>query len=290
MVCVLMRGTDPKLTNGILQQATAALLEDHIEERDLGGVALLMTTLPHTETKAFLRALIKRSPHREVRAYACLALATNLQRQAEDKPGGAAATAAEKEIVALLKRINDEFADVKLHDRPLSELAQPLLFEKENLSVGKKAPEIVGTDAEGNEIKLSRFRGKVVLLDFWGDWCPHCVRLYPHERVLVSKYKERKFVLLGVNTDSPERLERAEKEKKVTWRSFADGPMPGPIAKQWNVDAIPSMYILDHKGVIRFKGNFDPDELNQAIEPLIAEAEGKSRPGRSKSSRLSSSL
>jgi hypothetical protein len=97
----------------------------------------------------------------------------------------------------------------------------------------------------------------------------------PYERLLVNRYKGRKFALLGVNTDSPDRLETAERSKKVTWRSFADGTLPGPIAKQWNVDSVPWMYVIDHKGIIRLKGNLDPEELDAALEPLLLEAEGR---------------
>ena len=202
MACFLLKGTDPKTTNRFLQQATDALLEDHIEEKELGGVALFMTVIPQHETRGFLRSLLNRSPHREVRAYACLALATNLQRHATEKPESHAAAAADKEIVSLLNRITEEFPDVVLGGKPLSELAKPLLYEKEHLSIGATAPDIAGTDADGKDFRLSDFRGKVILLEFWGDWCPHCVRLYPYERILVSKLRGRRFAMLGVNTDA----------------------------------------------------------------------------------------
>jgi peroxiredoxin len=250
------------------------LLQDHVDDPELGKVALLMPAVPQAGTKAFLRAVIQKTGQKETRAYACLSLAKTLQHEADEKPEASASPATDKEIVALLQRVTDEFSDVKLDGHPLSDMVKPMLFAKERLAVGKKAIDIEGPDAAGNEFKLSESRGKVVLLTFWGDWSGYCVRMYPYERILVSKYKGRKFVMLGVNTDAPERLDAVEKAKKVNWRSWSDGSQKGPITKQWGVDSYPTIYLIDHKGTIRLRGAFDPDTLDQAIDQLVAEAEG----------------
>ena len=80
---------------------------------------------------------------------------------------------------SLFQRVVDEFADVSgdlvLNGRTLprgtlGEQAAPALFEMQNLSVGKTAPEIASEDIEGVPFKLSDYRGKVVMLDFWGHW------------------------------------------------------------------------------------------------------------------------
>ncbi len=285
VACYLLRGADPKLT-GVLQQAGDMLLQDHVDDLEVGKVALLMPSVPQAGAKTFLRSLIQKTSQKEVRAYACLSLAKTLQHEADEKPEVSASPATDKEIVGLLQRVTDEFADVKLDGHPLSDMVKPLLFAKERLAVGKKAIEIEGPDAAGNEFKLSEFRGKVVLLTFWGDWSAYCVRMYPYERVLVSKYKGHKFVMLGVNTDAPERLDSVEKAKKVNWRSWSDGSQKGPITKQWGVDSYPTIYLIDHRGTIRLRGAFDPDTLDQAIDQLVAEAEGHTKGNRRGSSAV----
>ena len=70
----------------------------------------------------------------------------------------------------LVKLMSSEYADVKSRQSTLGEIAADKLFVLENLSVGKTAPDIVGKDLDGKEFRLSDYRGKVVLLDFWGDW------------------------------------------------------------------------------------------------------------------------
>jgi hypothetical protein len=75
------------------------------------------------------------------------------------------------EIEGLLKRVAEKFADVEAaRGKTLGELAEAELFVINYLSVGKEAPDIVGEDLDGESFKLSDYRGKVVMLDFWGDW------------------------------------------------------------------------------------------------------------------------
>jgi hypothetical protein len=75
-----------------------------------------------------------------------------------------------KEAEALLEEVEKKYADVKLNGRTLGEQAKPVLFEMRHLSVGKVAPEIEGEDLDGKKFKLSDYRGKVVVIDFWGNW------------------------------------------------------------------------------------------------------------------------
>ena len=78
-------------------------------------------------------------------------------------------------------------------------------------------PDIQGSDIEGKKFKLSDYAGKVVLLDFFGDWCRYCRRMYPLERSLVEEYDGRPFVLLGVCSDSGHVLRKLIEHGEVTW-------------------------------------------------------------------------
>lgn len=102
--------------------------------------------------------------------------------------------------------------------------------------------------------------------------------MYPHERSLVERMKDKPFALVGVNSDGDKKKlkERMEKEK-ITWRSFWNGPdgTDGPIAKAWNVHSWPSVYLIDAKGVIRVKSFDDEKQLDRMIDELVKEAEKK---------------
>jgi len=97
--------------------------------------------------------------------------------------------------------------------------------------------------------------------------------MYPHERSLVEKLKDKPFALIGVNSDVDKAaLKKRMTEEKITWRSFWNGPKgtDGPISNAWNVHGWPTVYVLDAKGVIRSK-NLRGEPLEKAVEELLKE-------------------
>lgn len=95
--------------------------------------------------------------------------------------------------------------------------------------------------------------------------------MYPHERSLVKRLEGKPFALVGVNSDGTDRLRQAQKRENITWRSFWDGGSTrGPIAKRWNVQGWPTIYVLDAQGVIRFK-DVREKELDEAVDALLRE-------------------
>jgi hypothetical protein len=100
--------------------------------------------------------------------------------------------------------------------------------------------------------------------------------MYPHERSLVKKLEGKPFVLLGVNSDhDKDKLKQRMKEENMTWRSWWDGgDTNGPIANQFNVQGWPTLYVLDHRGIIRHKYVGFPGEetFDKAIDLLVETA------------------
>ena len=95
--------------------------------------------------------------------------------------------------------------------------------------------------------------------------------MYPHERSLVKRLEGKPFALLGINSDSKNRLRQAMKKENITWRSWWDGgSTDGPIAKAWNVKGWPTIYVLDHKGVIRYR-DVRGKQLDAAVDALLKE-------------------
>jgi hypothetical protein len=149
------------------------------------------------EGEAFLRKLMTASPHREVRALATYTLAKLLKQLSEsaaflrtttdaellklnekyygreefERRKAADPTALAKDAETLFVQVTEQYADVpRGRGRTLGPRAEGFLFEMRNLQIGKVAPEIEGEDVDGKPMKLSDFRGKVVVLDFWGHW------------------------------------------------------------------------------------------------------------------------
>ena len=96
--------------------------------------------------------------------------------------------------------------------------------------------------------------------------------MVPHERSLVKRMESKPFTLIGVNFDeTKDELKKTEEKEKISWRSWFDGS-DGPIGKQWNIRYLPMIYVLDGKGVIRYKGVRDK-AMDDAVDELVKETE-----------------
>jgi len=137
-------------------------------------------------------------------------------------------------------------------------------------AVGEKAPQIEGKDIDGKPLKLSDYRGKVVVLVFWGSWCGPCMAMVPQERSLVKWLKDKPFALLGVNTEgSRDHARAAMVKERMTWPCWFDG-YNGPIRQEWNIRGWPTVYVIDANGIIRYR---DPQHLDDAVYALLDELE-----------------
>ncbi len=102
--------------------------------------------------------------------------------------------------------------------------------------------------------------------------------MYPHERSLVARLKDKPFALLGVNSDPDKVALKAHmKEENITWRSFWNGPhgTSGPLSAKWNVHGWPTIYVIDANGVIRFR-NVRGEKMDAAVDELLKELATKS--------------
>src|SRR5262245_26034427 len=176
-------------------KALARLVSDHLRSDKLGQVCQLIFRDFGKDSESFLRMVLEKSPHKEAQGSACLALARFLNSRlervellqgrpetvtlyerlfgkdyiAELQRHGRAKVV--REVEALLERAADKYGDVKMGLGPtIGQEANVELFELRHLAVGKEAPDIQGEDQDGKTFKLSDYRGKVVLLDFWSEF------------------------------------------------------------------------------------------------------------------------
>ena len=240
----------------------------------------------------FLRGVAAQSPHEKIRLWANYHLAEN--RYAAGKPS---------EAEPLLEALKSNATAKELGGYTLGTLADTagrLLFEIRRLNVGQEVPEVTGPDLDGTPLKLSESRGKVTLVVFWATWCGPCMEMVPHERALAERYAGKPFAIVGVNgdilrdanfnvtgadgkvIDDTERVKAAVDKNKITWRSFRNGQHG--IGAEWNVRSWPTVYLVDHRGIIRGKWKGDPGAkaLDAAVEKLVnvAEAEKDQADGR----------
>jgi len=257
-----------------LDRALSTLTKEHVQDSKSAGLCRTLAFVKSSDAEKLLRAVLDKNPADGARGRACYALALRLQEQAQQQPRDDAEKAM-KEAEALYEQVVKKYADVaEGRLGKLGDAAKAALFELRNLAVGKVAPDIEGEDVDGKKFKLSDYRGKVVVLDFWGHWCPDCRGTYPQARALVKRLEKKPFALLGVNSDTDrEQLKKVLAKNKLTWRAWWDGgSTQGPIATTWHVYEWPTIYVLDHKGVIRHKGNEElAEKLEKWVDALLKE-------------------
>jgi thiol-disulfide isomerase/thioredoxin len=115
------------------------------------------------------------------------------------------------------------------------------------------SPEFSFTTSEGEYVSLDELQGKVVLLDFWGTWCPPCVASIPGLRDLNKKYgKDGSFVMISVSSDGDEeKWKNFVAKEKMVWPQFLDRDKK--VQRTFAVRAFPTYILLDHEGVIKYR-------------------------------------
>jgi peroxiredoxin len=280
------------------------LIKDHADNPKIGPLLSNLTFYVRYSLQAeeLLRAVRAKNSANEAKGIACFNLGLYLKRDAEgirrlkDSPregkniegflGKEDAQKLEaadpeklaKEAESVLEEAAAQYGDVLTFLPAFGTIADQAgreLFELRDLTVGKTVPEIAGDDLDGKPFKLSDYRGKVVVLDFWnGQYAPGRSK-YAANCTLVKRYEGKPFALVGVYRDADkEELRKTMEKENAAWRSFSDGSemRAGPISKQWNVRGQPTTYILDAKGTIRFKNVWGKD-LDRAVDQLFKEME-----------------
>ena len=143
------------------------------------------------------------------------------------------------------------------------ELANVLATE-----IGATAPSFSGPSPDGNTLALSDVKGKLVLVDFWAAWCKPCRAENPNIVSVYNKYKEKGFNVIGVSLDrKSEDWLKAIEADGLAWNHISNLKyFNDPIAKMYNVNAIPAAFLLDENGVIVGKNLRGP-----ALEQKVAE-------------------
>jgi len=203
----------------------------------------------------------------------------DLERKARETPSASITDAQKKQEMIEVERY---LAKVKAKATTLGQVAAGRLDNMWNLAVGKIAPDFEGGGVDGKPLKLSDYRGQVVVIVYWFSTCGPCLREIPHERELTKKMNGRPFTLLGVVTDGRgESARKVVESEGMTWPNILSGG--DKVAERYHITGNPSYYVVDANGVIRSKGYLADSSLDELIERVVSETETKekSKPGQS---------
>ena len=253
----------------IMKEAVDMIVKDHSKNPKMISVLGFISSTP--DGASVLEKIATKTDDRNLAGLAWYAITENLQKEAGDV-GPKQAEELNKRTEMIYEKLAKDYADVSMGRGTIGDTIKAALFELQNLSVGKVAPEVLCLNIDGDkEDKLSNYKGKVVVLDIWATWCGPCKAMIPHEREMNEKLKGKPFAFISISgDDTKETLTSFLEKEKMPWvHWFADRK---GILKDWNIRFYPTMYILDHKGVIRAKG-LRGEELEKKVNELVVEAE-----------------
>jgi len=178
--------------------------------------------------------------------------------------------------IAIIEQVKRDFPDTqqgKKADQVVASIKQQEETKKISraLAEGSKFPDFEEKDVAGKPLSIAKFKGKVVLVDFWATWCGPCVHELPNVLETYKKHHDKGFEIIGISLDKDkDKLLGFTESQKMSWPQFFDGKGWGnKLAVKYGVNSIPMTYLLDAEGKIIGK-SLRGDDLEQAVAKALA--------------------
>jgi thiol-disulfide isomerase/thioredoxin len=152
-----------------------------------------------------------------------------------------------------------------------SKTARERILRKKHLQPGDVFPDFVSKDSNGEKFRLSALRGKVVVLEFWANWCPSCQRTIPIMQGVEKTFDGQNVEFIGINSDGAAPVvKELEAKYRMTHRNLCDGSPAGPISISYNIMAWPSFIVIGKDGRVVFRSaGIDADGMTRAITEAL---------------------
>lgn len=240
---------DGSTTPSFLEETNA--IRDSIENKHLNSnklipvcVALAGNTDPRS--LSLLEKIEANHPDSKTQGVAALCAAMTLKSLGDE-------TDLLRKRLTYLRKAIIQSADVEINKVSIAKLAEDELYIIRFLTKGRVAPDLTGVDSAKRPMKLSDHQGKVIVLLFWNSGVSDAERVLEISEKLAAKFKDRPFVLVGVNNDPVDKLRSMQADSTVTWPNFSDPE--NRLANEYRVTSWPIAYVLDGKRQIHYTGS-----------------------------------
>jgi len=163
-------------------------------------------------------------------------------------------------------------ADIYKPLRQRKEFTDVMAIIARTTGIGARAKDFTTTLTDGSSFTLSEQTGKVIMIDFWSTSCPPCIEELPNVKALYAANRAKGFDILSISLDEDKKkLDAFLAENSMPWNTVFSGKgWSDDVAKLYKIDWIPSIWLVDKKGILRY---FDVrgEDLKAAIAELVAD-------------------
>lgn len=167
------------------------------------------------------------------------------------------------------------------------QISEQIKIQQKNLNksaeefLNKPAPDFEFETLDGKKTKLSDYKGKVILLDFWGTWCAPCVAEIPTLRKIYDEFKNKNFEMISISSDAfikkldKNKLQEFTQNKEMIWPQVLDDAEQR-IHKLYKINSWPSLFLINEKGIIiKTSADLRGPMLGNALKDVFANASSK---------------
>jgi peroxiredoxin len=178
--------------------------------------------------------------------------------------------AVDRGFLSYTELYNDEFKPMH-KDKRFEPLVEKI---KSHIGIDKPAKDFTIELISGEKFTLANQKGKVILVDFWATWCKPCVEGIHHLKEFYPHYKDKGFEIIGISLDSNKKaVEDYISKENIKWKiAYSGNAWKDATARYYNVNLIPSYWLIDRNGILRDFGIHlrDKETMKKTIEKLVA--------------------
>jgi thiol-disulfide isomerase/thioredoxin len=286
-------GNDPRRWDAKLVRLQIESMSAQVEGRPADNAAVLQVARDivsaadaSSSTKADARFLIAKAhleslarPGVSMDPGARAAVEADIAQLRQDYPDDRRTAVIQLELALVLERRDPSAAESMLRaletsqDIHVAAMAQQQLESLESTRQLAKAPlDLKFKAVDGTDVDMAKFRGKVVLVDFWATWCGPCRMEIPNVVAAYNQLHKNGFEIVGISLDqSKEKLLGFTQQAGMTWPEYFDGKgWANDISRRYGINAIPAAWLVDKKGIVRTTQARGAD-LAEQVKALLAE-------------------